>query len=89
MIFKRAYLMDKIQSLKVYKYTLLDHRIFKKKNKKVFGQALVAHTCNPSYSGGRDQEDGGLRPVWVSSSQDSITKKGCGVAQVCLASVKH
>jgi hypothetical protein len=21
------------------------------------GQALVAHTCNPSYSGGRDKED--------------------------------
>jgi hypothetical protein len=56
--------MDKIQSLKVYKYTLLDHRIFKKKNKKVFGQALVAHTCNPSYSGGRDQGDSGSKPAW-------------------------
>jgi hypothetical protein len=22
----------------------------------------VAHTCNPSYSGGRDQEDCGLKP---------------------------
>jgi hypothetical protein len=22
-----------------------------------FGQAQVGHTCNPSYSGGRDQED--------------------------------
>jgi hypothetical protein len=27
------------------------------------GQALVAHTCNPSYSGGRDQEDYGLKTV--------------------------
>jgi hypothetical protein len=26
-------------------------------------RAPVAHTCNPSYSGGRDQEDHGLRPV--------------------------
>jgi hypothetical protein len=24
----------------------------------------VAHTCNPSYSGGRDQEDRGSRPAW-------------------------
>jgi hypothetical protein len=25
----------------------------------------VAHACNPSYSGGRDQEDYSLRPVWA------------------------
>jgi hypothetical protein len=25
--------------------------------------APVAHACNPSYSGGKDQEDGGLKPV--------------------------
>jgi hypothetical protein len=24
---------------------------------------LVAHACNPSYSGGRDQEDGSLKPA--------------------------
>jgi hypothetical protein len=29
----------------------------KKVNK---SQALVAHACNPGYSGGRDQEDRGL-----------------------------
>jgi hypothetical protein len=23
----------------------------------------MAHTCNPSYSGGRDQEDQGLKPA--------------------------
>jgi hypothetical protein len=23
----------------------------------------VAHTCNPSYSGGRDQENGDLKPA--------------------------
>jgi hypothetical protein len=27
----------------------------------------VAHTCNPSYSGGRDQEDQGLKPVLANS----------------------
>jgi hypothetical protein len=26
-------------------------------------QALVAHACNPSYLGGRDQEDYRLRPA--------------------------
>jgi hypothetical protein len=26
---------------------------------------LVAHTCNPSSSGGRDQEDGGSKPAWA------------------------
>jgi hypothetical protein len=25
--------------------------------KEYFSQALVAHTCDPSYSGGKDQED--------------------------------
>jgi hypothetical protein len=28
-------------------------------------QALVAHVCNPSYSGGRDQEDHGSN--WLAS----------------------
>jgi hypothetical protein len=27
------------------------------------GQALVAHPCNPSYSGCRDQEDHILKPA--------------------------
>jgi hypothetical protein len=34
------------------------HREFKK-----LGQALVAHACNPSYSGGRDQEDLSSKPA--------------------------
>jgi hypothetical protein len=34
----------------------------------------VAHACNPSYSGGRDQEDHGLKPVQANSSQDPILK---------------
>jgi hypothetical protein len=35
-------------------------------------QAPVAHACNPSYSGGRDQEDRGLKSAWANSSRDPI-----------------
>jgi hypothetical protein len=41
----------------------------------MIGQVLVAHTCNPSYSGGRDQEDLGWKPPWANSWQDPISKK--------------
>jgi hypothetical protein len=47
----------------------------------------VAHTCNPSYSGGRDREDRGPKPAWESSqapiSKTPFTVKGLagGVAQ--------
>jgi hypothetical protein len=34
----------------------------------------VAHTCNPSYSGSRDQEDHGSKPAWANSSQALISK---------------
>jgi hypothetical protein len=37
--------------------------------------ALVVHTCNLSYSGGRDQEDRSLRSAPANSSQDPISKK--------------
>jgi hypothetical protein len=38
-------------------------------NKRLDGSwALVAHTYNPRYSKGRDQEDQGLRPTWGNSS---------------------
>jgi hypothetical protein len=30
---------------------------------------------NPSYTGGRDQEDCGLKPAWANSSQDPNSKK--------------
>jgi hypothetical protein len=30
--------------------------------------AGVAHSCNPSYSGGRNLEDHGLKPAWKNSS---------------------
>jgi hypothetical protein len=42
----------------------------------------VAHACNLSYSGGRDQEDCGSMPAWVNSSCDPTTKNWAGgVAQ--------
>jgi hypothetical protein len=46
----------------------------------------VAHTHNPSYSGGRDQEDCSLKPAQVNSSQapsqkTSHRKRAGGVAQ--------
>jgi hypothetical protein len=37
--------------------------------------APVAHACNPSYSGGRDQEDHGSKPARANSSRDPISKK--------------
>jgi hypothetical protein len=36
---------------------------------------LVAHACNPSYSGGRDQKDHGLKLAWANSSWDPLLKK--------------
>jgi hypothetical protein len=39
------------------------------------GLALVAHSCNPSYSRGRDQEDLGFKLAKVNSSGDPILKK--------------
>jgi hypothetical protein len=38
-------------------------------------QVPVAHTCNPSYSGGRDQEDHGSKPAHANSLRDPISKK--------------
>jgi hypothetical protein len=43
--------------------------------KKKVNQAPVAHACNPSYSGRRDQEDHVPNPTWANSSQDPISKK--------------
>jgi hypothetical protein len=45
-----------------------------------------AHTCNPSYSRGRDQEDHGSKLAGANSSQDPIlqkpfTKRAGGVVQ--------
>jgi hypothetical protein len=35
----------------------------------------VAHACNLTYSGGRDQEDSGSKPAQANSSLDTILKK--------------
>jgi hypothetical protein len=35
---------------------------------------MVAYACNPSYSGGRDQEDPSLKPAQANSSGDPILK---------------
>jgi hypothetical protein len=35
----------------------------------------VAHICNPSHSGGRDQEDESLKPAWANSSNRPYLKK--------------
>jgi hypothetical protein len=39
-----------------------------------YSWALVVHTCNPSYSGGRDQEDHSSKPAQANSSWDPISK---------------
>jgi hypothetical protein len=36
---------------------------------------MVAHACNPSYSGGRDQKDHGSKPAWVNSSARPYLQK--------------
>jgi hypothetical protein len=48
--------------------------------------ALVAHACNPGYSGGRDQEDHGSKTASGDSLHDPISKNASqkradGVAQ--------
>jgi hypothetical protein len=35
----------------------------------------VVHTCNPSYSGGREQEDLCSKPAGTNGSRDSFLKK--------------
>jgi hypothetical protein len=35
----------------------------------------LAHAYNPSFSGGRDQEDCDSKPAWVHSLRDPILKK--------------
>jgi hypothetical protein len=41
------------------------------------GQVLMVVTdaCNPSYSGGRDQEDRGFKPAQANNLRDLISKK--------------
>jgi hypothetical protein len=56
-------------------------RVQHRKNKRI--KVPVAHTCNPSYSGGRDQKDRGSKPAWANSSvrpylEKPFTKIGLG-----------
>jgi hypothetical protein len=44
----------------------------------------VAHTCNPSYSGGRDQEDHGSKPAQTNSSTRPYFKKKKKITKVGL-----
>jgi hypothetical protein len=39
-------------------------------------QVLVAHDCNPSYLGGRDQEDHSLKPDTLSQKYPTQTRAG-------------
>jgi hypothetical protein len=43
--------------------------------KKVKELSASAHACNPSYSGGRDQEDCSLKSARTKGSRDPILKK--------------
>jgi hypothetical protein len=47
----------------------------KEKKCRVRCWASVAHACNPSYSGGRDQEDQGSKSSQANSLRDPILKK--------------
>jgi hypothetical protein len=45
-----------------------------------FSQAPVAHACNPSYSGHRDQENHGSKAVWANGC---LTSKVFNTKKVC------
>jgi hypothetical protein len=47
----------------------------KKEGRKENSQALEAHTCNPRYSGGRNEEKCSLKPAQANSFQDPILRK--------------
>jgi hypothetical protein len=40
------------------------------------GKVPEAHTCNPSYSGGTDQEDHCSKPAYANSSKPGYAKQG-------------
>jgi hypothetical protein len=59
---------------------LLEKKNRRRHQKQSWGWALVAHACNPSYSGGRDQEDHDSKSALANSLKSylkkPITKKG-------------
>jgi hypothetical protein len=50
---------------------------------------MVAHTCNPSYSGDSDKEDHNLKPAWANSFQDTILKKPWGLNSALCSLGRH
>jgi hypothetical protein len=44
-------------------------------NKRKMKKKIKCLACNPSSSGGRDQEDNALKLAWANSSRDPISKK--------------
>jgi hypothetical protein len=59
----------------VYIFSLTCSILFTSMSNFVLSQVLVAHTCSPSYSGGKDQEDLGLKSVWANRWRDPVLKK--------------
>jgi hypothetical protein len=55
--------------------TQFDLQMQKVCNKTTLEPGASAHTCNPSYSGGRDQEDCSSKPAQANSFRDPILKK--------------
>jgi hypothetical protein len=55
---------SKLLLIKFYSFGSFHERTFFKTKL----QAPVTHTCNPSYSRGRNQEDSGLKPAQANSS---------------------
>jgi hypothetical protein len=51
----------------LHKITLVLFFFLLIKKKKITCWVPVAHTCNPSCLGSRDQEDRGLKPAWANS----------------------
>jgi hypothetical protein len=47
--------------------------LLKRQKETNLGWAPAAHTCNPSYSGGRHQEDRSSKSAWANISQDPVT----------------
>jgi hypothetical protein len=52
----------------------MKYYFYVKEGKQIEGWAPVSHTCNPSYSGGIDQEDLSSRPAQVNSSKRPYLK---------------
>jgi hypothetical protein len=70
---KEAKWLDNLQSRGKVQANLTDKGLIPKIHKA--SHALVTHTCNSSYSEGRNQEGSGSKPTWANSLRDPISKK--------------